>query len=99
MFKGEHFGGSNISKGLFNTALLSGWAAYLQAIIEYPGITGYQFDRNGQTLWVLWSIEDTPKTIDLPTNPQAIYDVFGNPLPISQTVEVSNSVTYIEFAP
>lgn len=74
-------------------------AAYRQDYTDTPGILGYKFERNGQALWVIWSIEENPKIIDLPAIPQTIYDVYGNALPSSQSIEISNSVIYIEFAP
>jgi len=74
-------------------------AAYLDAITDYPGIHGYQFLRDGQNLWVLWGIQEDPISIELSAMPQVIYDVYGNPLPSTQTIEVKNEVIYLEFAP
>ena len=74
-------------------------AAYRGEITDFPGIFGYRFEKNGQDLWVLWSIAETPQSIELPAMPQAIFDVFGNPLPTDQTIEVGSPVLYIKFAP
>ncbi len=74
-------------------------AAFSRKITEYPGIQGYQFLRDGQNLWVIWGTQENPQSIELPAMPQAIYDVYGNSLPISQTIEDTTSVLYLEFAP
>ena len=72
-------------------------AAYLDTIKDYPGIHGYQFWKDGQNLWVIWGIQEQAQTIDLPAVPQAIYDVYGNPLPASETIDISKDVLYLEF--
>jgi hypothetical protein len=74
-------------------------AAYRGKITEFQGLAGYQFERSGTPLWVIWSIQENPSTIELPALPQAMYDVYGNPLPTAQNIEVSTEVIYIEFAP
>jgi hypothetical protein len=73
--------------------------AYLGPISEFPGAFGYKFRKDGQDFWVVWGIQETPQSIDLPEVPQAIYDVYGNPLPVSQTIELTLNVIYLEFAP
>ncbi|MFN2234898.1 MAG: hypothetical protein ACK2U1_11770, partial [Anaerolineales bacterium] len=74
-------------------------AAYLEPISEFIGAQGYKFQKDGQDFWVIWGIQETPQSIDLPEVPQAIYDVYGNPLPVSQTVELTMNAIYLVFAP
>jgi hypothetical protein len=74
-------------------------AAFLEIISDFPGAFGYKFRKDGQDLWVIWGIQETPQSIDLPLVPQEIYDVYGNPLPVSQTVELTMNVIYLVFAP
>ena len=74
-------------------------AAYVDTITDYPGILGYQFWKDGQNFWVIWGIQENPQSIDLPEMPQAIYDIYGNPLPVSQTIEVTANALYLVFAP
>lgn len=74
-------------------------AAYSRKITEYPGIMGYQFVRNGQNLWVIWGAPKNSSPLNLPEIPQAIYDVYGNALPVSQTIEDLTSFLYLEFTP
>ncbi len=56
-----------------------GSAAYVRLITEYPGVDGYEFVRDGKTIWLLWSADGSPHPVALPSAPQAGYDVFGNP--------------------
>jgi hypothetical protein len=69
-------------------------------ISGYEGIRGYQFQRDGQALWAVWSVSEALTTIiDLPAQPQVIFDMYGTPIPASQTIEVPATLFYILFPP
>ena len=74
-------------------------AAFSRKITEYPEIQGYQFLKDEENLWVIWGTQENNSSLELPAIPQAIYDIYGNSLPISQTIEDPAGVLYIEFAP
>jgi hypothetical protein len=74
-------------------------AVYVDRVVEYPGVQGYKFWRNGQNLWVIWGVQNGAQTIELPDIPQAIYDLYGNPLEASQIMGITPSVVYIQFNP
>ena len=63
-------------------------AAFSRKITEFPGIQGYQFLKEDENLWVIWGTQENNSSLELPTVPQAIYDIYGNSLPISQTIDI-----------
>ncbi len=52
-------------------------AVFQRAIDDYPGLSGYEFERDGSKVWLIWSLEDAGRTIRLLEAPDAVYDVFG----------------------
>jgi hypothetical protein len=75
-----------------------GEAAWIGAVSQYPGITGYEFQIPGRRLWVLWSSTQTNQMVTLPGNVSAIYDKYGNSIPVTSSLNI-NSPVYIELAP
>ncbi len=71
-----------------------------QAITEYSGLRGYQFDLQTKKVWVLWSPDGvTASQIELPAGVTKIYDKFGNLIdPISNPITIIHP-TYFEFPP
>lgn len=82
----------------FVSQMLDGTVPLLE-IQEFPNVVGYQFIKpapeGDQEIWVLWSSEGLPSTIHLPEAPSQMYDVLGQPLPSSQTVQVTQAVLYL----
>jgi hypothetical protein len=74
-----------------------GGASYSGRITEYSGITGYSFIQNAHTVWLIWSLDGNSYSIELPSVPLSINDVFGNSLPISETISVDVNPIYITF--
>jgi hypothetical protein len=74
-------------------------AQYQREITEFPGIKGYEFDRGGVRLWLVWSLDGQDHAIQLPSTPAAMYDVFGDPLPAQTGVIITIQPYYIEWAP
>lgn len=63
-------------------------------------VAGVAFNQQGKHIWVLWSLDGGVHTLLLPAQPQAIYDVFGNGVPISgYSVTISIEPFYIEGMP
>ncbi len=73
-------------------------AAYVAEVRDYPGLMGYEFQRGEVRFWILWALE-AAQTIQLPEAPDRAFDVFGNPLPVSQQVEISQNPVYFEWRP
>jgi hypothetical protein len=74
-------------------------AIFSADLTTYPQVKGTQFTREGTLLWVLWSLDGEPHPVELPSRPDAIFDVFGQPLPAEQNLTVTIDPVYIEWEP
>ena len=73
-------------------------AEFIRKISEYPGIMGYEFNREGRTLWVLWALGDSVQTVNLPSMPSGIWDALGTPISVfASIIEVTRRPLYIEY--
>ncbi len=72
-------------------------AAYWGPITDYPDVWGYRFRRGERELWILWALSNEPHTILLPNSPAAIYDVYGEALPVIRAMEITLAPVYIEW--
>ncbi len=70
-------------------------ATYASPITNYAGVIGYRFVRESGDFWLLWSFDTEAHTVELPAQPGALYDMLGEPLPASQTVEVGVLPVYV----
>ena len=66
---------------VFNQQMLSG-SNYLGKIGGLPSLEGYKFTDQTRDIWLLWSKNIDAENIQLPRSPDAIYDVYGNQLPL-----------------
>lgn len=78
----------------FNADLLKD-AQYIRKLEDYEGVAGYEFERDGETLWVLWSLDAGDHRITLSENPSAVYDVYGTPLAFGNSLLVTLSPVYV----
>jgi hypothetical protein len=61
-------------------------------------VTGQKLMVAGKQIWVLWSLTNTPTTVQLPSAPTAVLDVYGNPVPFSGgTLPLNTSLVYIQW--
>ena len=74
-----------------------GSARFLRQLQEYPGVSGYEFEREGQRIWVLWSLDGTDHDVSLDASPRAVFDVFGISLPTSERLHVTLKPIYVEW--
>jgi hypothetical protein len=72
-------------------------AAFTGKVEQFPGVTGYAFDRIGERLWILWSLDGQDHPIHLDQLPAAIVDVGGNTIPVSQDITVTVMPVYITW--
>ncbi len=79
-------------------------ATFNRYITEYANLRGYEFLSHGRRIWFVWSTAEgenknsLPVVMTLPYTPNAIWDVYGNPVTASGnelTVEVKP--LYIEW--
>ncbi len=74
-------------------------ARFVREITDFPGVRGYELERDGQRLWFLISADGQSHTVALPAQPAAILDVLGAPLPASTEVTVAAAPVYVLFKP
>lgn len=70
-------------------------AQYVRELDEYDGVMGYEFEKEGAILWVLWSLDGEDHTIVLPQNPTAVYDVYCAPLAFGNSLLITLSPVYV----
>jgi hypothetical protein len=58
----------------------------------------YELNNRGGRIWVLWSLDGTTHTgFSLGGTPAAIYDVYGNPVAVSSSIDVGLMPLYVEW--
>jgi hypothetical protein len=78
----------------FNADQLDG-AQYIRDLEQYDGLVGYEFERDGDILWVLWSLDGGDQVIDLTSEPSAVYNVYGSGQPVSNNLLITISPIYV----
>jgi hypothetical protein len=76
-----------------------GSARLLRQLQEYPGVMGYEFEREGQHIWVLWSLDGNAHSINLPDVPLAAWDALGNSIPPAASIDIDLNPLYLEWNP
>lgn len=82
----------------FSAEQLEG-AAYSGEVTLFPGIKGYEFNRDGVRTWLLWALDDQTHSVALPEMPAAIFDFVGTSLPLSQELQITLAPVYIQWTP
>jgi len=72
-----------------------GSVRFLRQLQAYPGVMGYEFEREGQRIWVLWSLDGADHDVSLDASPRAVFDVFGISLPTSERLHVTLKPIYV----
>lgn len=72
---------------------------YLRALGAFPGLKGYEFNRPDGRVWVLWSVDGETHPVPLAESPQAVFNLFGMPLPSEDTMSVGGMPLYISWSP
>jgi hypothetical protein len=72
-------------------------AIYRRQIMDYPNLFIYEFEKPQGVLWVMWSKMGDVETVQLPFQPSAVYDLYGNSLGLSPEMIVNYAPVYIEF--
>jgi len=80
----------------FSASQLLG-ATFVRQVDIYAGVKGYEFARDGKSLWFLWSLDGEEYPIQLFTQPSAVHDVFGAALPAAQELSITAMPIYIEW--
>ncbi len=73
-------------------------ASFTRDINEFPGIIrGYEFNRGGQKIWILWSLDGSSHFISLPAVPLAAWDAMGSAVPIADSMTIDLKPLYLEM--
>ncbi len=72
-------------------------AVFLRDVVDFSGVKGYEFQKDTQRIWILWSLDGATHSSTLPEPPQAVYDVFGNAQAPAAEVTVSLSPVYVTW--
>lgn len=80
---------------------------YMSSVIEgyqfsrkidgYEGVVGLEFQKDRRAIWILWSRNGQTRTVNLPSQPGSVSDIYGTLLPISLTYEISVYPIYFFF--
>lgn len=74
--------------------------AFVGEITGLPGIQGYQFANERQRIALVWALDEESHPVMLQELPEAMYDVFGNPIQANnQQIEVTLAPVYIQWGP
>ena len=65
--------------------------------IDIEGLAVYEFARNGDRLWVAWAVNEQGRTIRLPNAPAQMWDLFGNPIPVNNEINIGIQPVYLEW--
>lgn len=74
-------------------------AAYWGPVHEFDDVHGYKFKKEGREYWVIWSLTGAPVSVSFDELPESLYSVTGEPIPPTQTIELSASPVYVDWAP
>jgi hypothetical protein len=75
-----------------------GQAVFVKQVDQYPGIKGYQFQRDRTQVWILWSFDGQDHVVNLPQQPDSMYDALGVNLAPGEQVTVGLKPVYLEWA-
>jgi hypothetical protein len=70
---------------------------YRRTVQDYPGLRIYEFEREGQRIWILWSLDGITHTLSISSSPQFVFDVFGSVMPMSNSLTVGGMPVYFEW--
>lgn len=70
-------------------------AQFVKEVDQFPGVKGYEFTRNNQRFWVLWSLDGAEHTVQLDSSPIAMSDVSGNGLATDVEIKITLAPIYI----
>lgn len=74
-----------------------GEAVFIREVDDFPGLKGYEFTRDGNRIWIIWSLDGGVKEIQLQSIPSAVYNVYGESIPSEMMMNVDASPVYFEW--
>lgn len=83
---------------LFSASILKG-LDYTRVLDIENQVSGFEFVSETSRVWMLWSLDGSVYSIDLPSEPDAVYDVFGTRKMAQQEITITVEPVYIVFTP
>ena len=90
---------SDAFRALLTTSEQLDRSVFRGEVTEYPGIQGYEYERDGIRTWMLWSKDGEDQALSLPEMPTSILDVFGTDLPAGQEITITIAPIYVKWNP
>jgi len=72
-------------------------ASYAGRVLQNTNVAGYEFMTNVKKIWVLWSPDENPHSVLLPSNVEKAFDKYGNIISTSGNQITVKSPVYVEF--
>jgi hypothetical protein len=80
----------------FSATQLKG-AAVVRSISDFPGVRGYEFQRDNRKVYFLWASDKNPQPVLFDKIPDAVFDVFGKTVQPELTFKVTQRPLYVEW--
>ena len=74
-------------------------ASWVRDITKYTGVKGYEFQRSGRRIWVLWSLDGNIHSLTLPDVPLAGWSDLGNSISPAASMDIGLDPVYLEWNP
>lgn len=65
--------------------------------VNIPGLSVYEFSRNGDRIWIAWSLDGSDHPITIPDPPTGMWDLYGNSLPVNTGIHIGMLPIYLEW--
>jgi hypothetical protein len=72
-------------------------AAFVAELTDLASVKGYEFNKDGKQMWLLWSLDGEKHTIQLPTTPDHVFDALGKALPTATEITITATPIYLEW--
>ena len=76
-----------------------GDSKFSRTITNFPGVLAYELNRGDRKIWILWSMDNSSKTLALGGTPLAKFDLYGNAGTPAASLTLDGSPVYLEWAP
>ena len=74
-----------------------GTATYKGRVMENTAVAGYEFTTGPKMIWVLWSPDEKPHIVALPSTATKAFDKYGNEITLTGNQITVDSPRYVEF--
>jgi hypothetical protein len=74
-----------------------GTATYKDRVLENTAVAGYEFTTGSKAIWVLWSPDEEPHIVALPSTATKAFDKYGNEITLTGNQITVDSPVYVEF--